>query len=263
MADRGRRSDPELEAVLRDLGSHYPYPSTPNLSTPVRARLATSPLHQRQPGLGRRPLRLAFAAAILLVLVGGAVLLNPFSRDAVAHFFHVGGVVVTRSAAVPSVSSSPLNLGPATTLQQAQAAVSFIIVVPSKLGPPDAVYVIPGVPGGEVMLAYKAKPGIPLVPQTGLGVLITEFQGNVVPEFLSKELGPDSQLEETSVSGDPAWWISGHPHGLIVQVTPGQYHQEELRLAANTLVWQDEGVTLRIESGLSKSNAMNLASQMP
>lgn len=265
MADLGRLSDRELEAGLRELGSRYPYPPTPNLAHLVRTRLATTGPVPVRPGLDAwpRPLRLALAAAIVVVALASAALLNPATRDAIAHFFHVQGVVVTRAPAVPSVSIAPLNLGQPTTLVQAQQQVSFIIVVPSELGPPDAIYVDPSVPGGEVVLAYKPRTGIPLVRQTGLGLLITEFRGDLSPEFFTKVVGPDSTVEETTVNGDPAWWIAGKPHAIMAQVTPGGFREEPLRLAANTLIWQDESVTLRIESGLSKSDAMAIASHMP
>lgn len=263
MADPRLMTDPELEQALRELGASYAYPATPALASAVRISVerSRSPLRRRFE-LGR-PWRLGLAAAIVVLAVGAAFLSNPATRDAIAHFFHVRGVVVTRASALPSVSISPLNLGPAMSLEQAQSQISFVIVVPSKLGTPDAVYVDASVPGGEVVLAYKPRAGIPLVPQTGLGLLITEFRGELNGQLLIKAAGPQTTTEETSVGGDPAWWIAGQPHMLVVQVSPGVDRPEELRLAANTLVWEDESVTLRIESGLSKSGAMEIASQMP
>lgn len=260
--DRGM-SDRELEDGLRELGTSYRYPPTPAIAASVRARIASTPRLGWRPVELARPWRLVLAAAVIVLAVGAAFLSNPATRDAIAHFFHVRGVVVTRASAVPSVSIAPLNLGPAMTLEQAQAQLSFVIVVPARLGPPDAVYLDSSVPGGEVILAYKPRPGIPLVAQTGLGVLITEFRGDLNGQLLIKAAGPGTTTEETTVDGDPAWWIAGQPHMLVVQVTPGIDRPEELRLAANTLVWEDEGVTLRIESRLSKSEAMDIASQMP
>jgi hypothetical protein len=263
MADRRAMSDRELEGALREVGASYPYPPTPAVAVGVRSRIETiGPARWRSIELAR-PWRLVLAAAIIVLAVGAAFLSNPATRDAIAHFFHVRGVVVTRASALPSVSISPLNLGPAVTLDQAQAQVSFVIVVPAKLGAPDAVYVDSSVPGGEVVLAYKPRAGIPLVPQTGLGLLITEFRGELNGQLLIKAAGPGTTTEETTVGGDPAWWIAGQPHMLVVQVSPGIDRPEELRLASNTLVWEDESVTLRIESGLSKSDAMAIASQMP
>jgi hypothetical protein len=265
MADPRRLSDVELEQALNALGSRYPYPATPNLATRVRARIVAGPVV----ALPRRgwwgdPRRLALVAVLLIVLIGAPGLAIPGTRDAIAHFFHVQGVIVSRvPSPPPSLSpATPLELGRQTTLADAQSAVAFTIAVPSALGSPDAIYVASGIPGGEVALAYKPRPGIPLVGQTGLGVLITEFRGDLIPEFLGKEVGPGTTLTETRVNGDAAWWIAGEPHLLIVRIA-GSDQEETLRLAANTLVWEHQGVTYRIESGLTESEAMRIAASLP
>jgi hypothetical protein len=261
MADPAWLSDLELERALRDLGAHYPYPPTPNLAVSVRARIAARPsIGPTHAPVWRSPLRLVLAAAIVVVILGTAALINPASRDAIAHFFHVRGVVVSRvSSPLPSLSPiTPVNLGQQTTLDEARSAVSFPIAVPPELGAPDAVYIDRTVPGGEVALAYKPRAGIPLVRQTGLGVLVTEFRGDLVHEFITKEVGPGTTVEEVSVHGDPGWWIAGQPHEMVVN-----NRLETLRLASNTLVWEHGGVTYRIESGLGKADAMRLATGLP
>jgi hypothetical protein len=212
----------------------------------------------------RDPWRIALAAAVVLLLLGATALANPTTRDAIAHFFHVRGVVVSREASPPpSVSpATPLNLGRRTTMADAQAGASFTIAVPPALGAPDAIYSDTEVPGGEVALAYMPRPGIPLVKQTGLGVLITEFRGDLIPGFLTKEVGPSTKLEETSVNGDPGWWIAGEPHWVFAHIG-GADQQVTLRMAANTLIWEHRGVTYRIESGLSKADAFRIAAGLP
>lgn len=260
-----RLTDMELERALRELGPRYPYPLTPNLALTVRRRIVAQPAApMRRPALWRDPWRFALAAAVVLVLVGAAVLVNPTTRDAIAHFFHVRGVIVNREVSpLPSLSPvTPLNLGRRTTMAEAQSAVSFTIAVPSALGAPDGVYIDTEVPGGEVALAYTPRAGIPLVKQTGLGVLVTEFRGDLLPNFLTKDVGPSGTLEETSVNGDPGWWIAGEPHWVFVHVGGGD-QQVSLRLAANTLIWEHGGVTYRIESGLSKRDAFRIAAGLP
>lgn len=261
MADPARLTDLELERALRDAGARYPYPPTPNLMLSVRARITARPsLAQKRAPIWRDPFRLALAAAVVAVILGAAALINPASRDAIAHFFHVRGVVVSRvSSPLPSVSPiTSLNLGQQTTLDQARADVSFPIAVPPELGAPDAVYVDRSVPGGEVALAYKPRAGIPMVRQTGLGVLVTQFRGDLIPGFITKEVGPGTTLQEVSVHGDPGWWIAGEPHLIMVSD-----RVETLRLASNTLVWEHGGVTYRIESALSKADAMRIAADLP
>jgi hypothetical protein len=265
MAEPQRLTDMELELALRDLGARYPYPPTPNLALAVRRRIVAQPVAAlRRVPLWRDPRRLALAAAVVLVLAGAAALINPTTRDAIAHFFHVRGVIVSRlTSPLPSLSPvTPLNLGRRTTMADAQSAVSFSIAVPPSLGTPDAVYVDSEVPGGEVALAYTPRPGIPLVKQTALGVLITEFRGDLIPGFLTKEVGPSTTLEETSVNADPGWWIAGAPHMVITRIGASDY-PVSLRMAANTLIWEHGGVTYRIESGLSKSDAFRIAAGLP
>ena len=265
MADLQRITDVELERALRDLGPRYPYPPTPNLASRVRGRITVQPVApSRRLELWRDPRRLALVAAVLLVLLGAAAVANPATRDAIAHFFHVRGVIVNREASpLPSFSPvTPLNLGRRTTLTDAQSRVKFTIAVPAELGAPDAVYIVTEVPGGEVELAYTPRPGIPLVKQTGLGVLITEFRGDLVPGFIGKSLGEGTTAQEVSVNGDPGWWIAGEPHMIVVQVD-GQERPETLRMAANTLIWEHAGVTYRIESDLSKTDAFRIAAGLP
>jgi hypothetical protein len=265
MADPRRLSDLDLERALAALGPRYPYPPTPNLALAVTRRIAPQPIARpRRLELWRDPRRLALVAAVLLVLLGAAAVANPTTRDAIAHFFHVRGVVVSRQPSpLPSLSPiGPLELGRRTTMADAQSGVSFKIAVPPQLGDPDAVYVENDVPGGEVALAYTPRPGIPLVKQTGLGVLVTEFRGDLNPGFIGKAIGPGTTLEETSVNGDPGWWIAGEPHMIFVDIH-GNGQQVTLRMAANTLIWEHAGVTYRIESGLSKADAMRIASSLP
>ena len=264
MADPQRLTDVELEGALRELGPRYPYPPTPNLAAAVHRRIVAQPAAPvRRLALWRDPRRLALAAAVVLMLVGAAALINPTTRDAIAHFFRVRGVIVARVSPGPSISpATPLNLGRATTLADAQSSVSFTIAVPPALGAPDAVFVEKDVPGGEVALAYTPRAGIPLVKQTGLGVLITEFRGDLIPNFLTKEVGPSTTLEETKVNGDPGWWIAGEPHSVFVRIA-GTDQVVSLRMAANTLIWEHRGVTYRIESGLSKADAFRIAAGLP
>ena len=187
MADPSRISDIVLERALQALGPTYPYPPTPNLAIAVRRRIVTQPVVPvRRLALWRDPRRLALVAAVLLVLASAAALVNPTTRDAIAHFFHVRGVIVNRvPSPLPSLSAvTPLDLGRRVTMDEAQSALSFKIGAPPELGVPDTIYVGSGIPGGEVALAYMPRSGIPLVKQTGLGVLVTEFRGDLVPDAL-------------------------------------------------------------------------------
>lgn len=265
MADPSRFAPVDFEAALRQLAPHYPHPPTPDLAGRVRARLVAQPA-RRPMRLWRDPRRLAMAAALLLVIAGAAALINPGSRDAIAHFFHVRGVIVNRvPSPAPSVTSAnPPYLGRRVSLAEAQSQVAFHVVVPTDpaLGEPDGVYVDADVPGGEVAFAYGPRAGIQVVRVTGLGLLITEFRGDLAGDIL-KQAGPDTTVEETTVNGDPGWWIAGAPHILVVKQSPPDARPELLRLAANTLIWTHDGVTYRIESSLTRAESLRIAASLP
>ena len=141
MADFAGMTDQQLEAALRDLGSRFPYPMTPGLSASVRSRLLT-PSPGRSVTLPWRTLRVGLAVAALLVVTVLAATADPGIRSAVAHFFHVQGVTVTRQPSpLPSPTLRPLHLGRAVSLSEAQRALSFNIALPTDpaLGQSHAV----------------------------------------------------------------------------------------------------------------------------
>jgi hypothetical protein len=70
-----------------------------------------------------------------------------------------------------------------------------------------------------------------------------------------KELGSGNGLEAIQVGGASGYWISG-PHDLIVRTPTGAHR---FRVTGNVLVWQVGNLSLRLESGLTKKAAIQLA----
>jgi hypothetical protein len=253
----------DLEQRLRDLRPYLAYPLTPNLVVSVRTRLITAPPRHWWSSLAI-PRRLAVAAAVALLVIGG-LLAIPRTRDTIAHWFAVKGVIVNT---VPSLPPGPLggdlNLGQRTTLAGAQAGVRFQVLVPtdSSVGQPDEVYLNRAVPGGEVSFVYHTRPGLPTSSTTDVAILVMEIQGSVDKNFFGKMIGPGTTLTEVTVNGGPGYWIEGNPHVIFFKDALGNFHDENLRLASNTLVWQQGDVTLRIEGPLTKAQALQLAASM-
>ncbi|HZQ35141.1 MAG TPA: hypothetical protein VFD32_04355 [Dehalococcoidia bacterium] len=283
-------SDAELEGALRELSAALDFPPTPDLA--ARLRTTLPPFRQRRRLWLQLPrLRLAGAALLFVVAITGLmVLLVPATRNAVADRLGLRGVhirLVPRltpapaPSATPAVSPAPasataaapnsitpaatpnplatLQLGEPATLQAAEQAAGFHVLVPAALGPPDAVYLDRTAPGGAVTLVYTPRPDLPASPITGVGLLLTEFRGAIEPDFLGKGVGPDTTLTPLSVGGEPGWWLAGAPHAFFYHAPDGQVRPDRIRLAGNTLLWEQGPLTLRLEAKLTRDAAVRIA----
>lgn len=259
----------QLEQRLAVLRDEIDWPETPALEARVLARIAAP----AAPALVRRPWfqsRWALAAAAVLVVVAALVAYTP-TRVAIANWINVH-TIFTRVTELPTPSPQPsgplgkrLGLGNPTTLDQAQSKVTWHILVPASLGQPDEVYLqLPpdGPPQGEVTLVYKSRPGVKTSGQTGVAVLVTEASGKVDAQMFGKMLGTGTNLEEVTVNGHQGYWISGQPHVFFFIDANGNFRDETLRLATNTLLIDDNGTVIRIEGDLTKAQALEIASSV-
>jgi hypothetical protein len=222
-------------------------------------------------GLGTRNLWL-FAALLLIAIAGGLVLF-PEARHAIADRLGLPGVVIQWVDEVPTPQPSqvgaPLLLGRPVTLAEAQAAVDFPIRVPTAVGfdAPGEIYLLEQDEGAMVSFVYPAGPGLPASDKTGVGALLTQFRGDADRGLIEKGLTDDgaqeTSLQSVSVAGEPGFWISGAPHGFFfVCYDLGECREERYRLAGNVLLWEQDGVTLRLESALSRENAVAIAESL-
>ena len=165
----------------------------------------------------------------------------------------------------PGPLGQRVGLGSSTTLDAARGQVKWTITIPKSLGDPDEVYLqLPpaGPAQGEVTLVYSARPGIPVSGQTGVSVLVTEARGSVDRNFFGKMLGPEATMEEVQVNGHPGFWIAGKPHVFFFIDASGQFRNETMRLATNTLIFDNCGTIVRIEGDLTKAQALEIAKSL-
>jgi hypothetical protein len=92
-------------------------------------------------------------------------------------------------------------------------------------------------------------------------MLVMEFRARIDLPFLEKVVHEAERIEEVEVGGEAAYWIEGE-HSLFYLDERGQSLEERSRLAGNTLLWQRGEVTLRLESALSKEEAIRIAESM-
>ena len=85
-------------------------------------------------------MRVAWLAAILLLLIAGGLALFPDARNAIADRLGLQGVLIRWVDEVPTPEPSrvgaPLLLGRLVTFDEAQAAVDFPVLVPTAWASP-------------------------------------------------------------------------------------------------------------------------------
>lgn len=261
-------SDAELELVLRDLGTRLDYPPMPALAVQVRSRLEReiAPPAVREVLRPYRPLRRSLAFAVLgLLLVAGAATAARFAVRGVEIRFRSTPPTVSPPTARPTGESPDpgplLSLGERVTLSEARRAVSFPVRLPTlpRPGRPDEVYVDDDPVGGRVTLLYRPRPGFPKATTTNVGLLITQFRATFDEEFIVKEAGPGTRVEQVSVDGAPGYWIVGEPHTVLYVDENGSLFPDSVRLAGNTLLWERRGFTFRLEADIDRQHALRIA----
>jgi hypothetical protein len=93
-------------------------------------------------------------------------------------------------------------------------------------------------------------------------VLITEARGKVDTNFFGKMLGSDTTIEPVTVAGNQGYWVAGSPHIFIFLDANGNFRDETMRLATNTLILDDGGTIVRIEGNLTKTQAVQIAASL-
>jgi hypothetical protein len=180
----------------------------------------------------RRRWPLVVAVAIAALAAAFAV---PQSRGAILDLFDFGGVTIERVQRLPGAQEWPLgaNLGPVVTRAQATATLGRRPLLPDV----------------PVTLRLRGQVVSFLFTYAGSPVLVSEFRG--FPGILKKIAGSSTRIEQIPHG---LWLEGGHVY-LFPQAPP--------RLAGNVLLWQQDGLTLRLEGhNLTKNVAIWLGSRI-
>jgi hypothetical protein len=266
----------ELEQTLTRIGRELDWPETPDLASSVTARLHAMPTSPPVEAPRRRFRRLAdllppaglrralvLALVSLLVLSGAVFAAVPSVRDAVLEFIGLQGATVERRETLPPPPPiEPLDLGSRTTLEAAGDRLAFDPLVPADPGEPDGVYVSDRAPGGELSLTYRPSDDLPRARTTGLGLLVTEIRGDLMPDFFQKLAPQAATIEELTVNGEPAAWIEGAEHFFFYRAPSGEVVEDELRLAQNVLLMQRGRLLVRLEGAFDRERALEIADSL-
>jgi hypothetical protein len=237
----------DLEQRLRELGASLSTPDASSLAGKVAAEIRRSGIKPNERPRGRRAIVVALGVAAL-----AAVFALPDARTALERVFRLGGVEVVRVRDLPPASPrAKLARGELTTLDRARRNVQFHLLVPPDSPQPASVYISQDPPGGEVTVIY----GLANRPS----LLLTEFVADDLGPAILKKAGPQTAVRRVKVGRDDGIGLGGGTHIFQFTDRAGTRRQSTSRLAANTLVWVHNGVTLRIEGRLDLEDAQRLA----
>lgn len=250
----------ELERELQALGRSVEYPPTPALDRPVRQRLELEPPPRRPRLVWPRGRRAAALAGVVVLAAGAtAYAASESVRDAIHDVLGLEGATIQRSDYPPlPPTQRRLALGEPASLAGASRALAFAPLVPSELGDPDRVFLRRSVRGGELSLVYLPRPGLPRTATTGVGLLVGEFRGDLLGDYLRKIVGDATRVERLRIDGSRAAWIAGAPH-FFFYGDRGTIAESELQLAENVLLVERDDVLVRIEGALGRAAAVRIA----
>jgi len=225
----------ELERKLTALGAELEWPETPAFSL----RFEAAPARRSR---WRRPLVVAIALAVVAIGIAFAV---PPARSAILDFLHLGGVTIERVSTLPAAEERPLGagLGRRVTYDEAEGILGGPVRLPDTNGQPRL---------------YEREGVISAVLATPEPVLVSELRPLGGGTLLKKVAGMSlSTVEDAPIDARRhGIWIAGEEHVVYWLDAPP-------RLAGNVLLWEDGGVTYRIEGKrLSKARALALAREM-
>ena len=159
-------------------------------------------------------------------------------------------VSTTQPTATPEVLVPPLDLAGRTTLAEAAEALGEPLLLPTypeDLGAPDLVF-LQDWEGPLVVLVWTREDD-PLRARLALHILGRgTFAGKGAPRV----------VVTTEVNGHPALWTEG-PHLVLLQ--SGADALRNL-VTGNVLIWEDNGLTYRLETDRPMEEAVRTAESL-
>jgi hypothetical protein len=255
--------DMDFETQLRSIASGMEYPPTPDVAGSVAARMRST----RSRIISRT---LARSLVVVLVLLASLLFIPPV-RAGVLDFIQVGIVRIFRAEpptmtpvtatpkenqATPVPTSSSLlpfldQIAGETTLQDAAQKTGYPILLPSYpagIGEPDRVF-LQDAEGPMTILVW-------MDPQQPGQV---EMSLHFIPKgsWAVNKFAPVA-IDDTSVNGAPAVWAEG-PYLILLQ--NGDMKIERL-MNGHVLIWENNGVTYRLETSASMEEAVRIAESL-
>ncbi|MCU1367302.1 MAG: hypothetical protein JWN39_2941 [Ilumatobacteraceae bacterium] len=171
----------------------------------------------------------------------------------------------------PATSTAPsatfptrLDLGNPTTAGDAADRTGLPLPLVPSLGPPLGIFVVSPPESGQIVVVYPPSATLPESNLAGIGALVSSMPGIINDGLFVKTQNPSTTIETLEFQNAAghtvqAIWLAGSPHDYVFQDRSGNPVFDTLRLATNTLLWQDGLVTYRLEATVTREQAVELA----
>ena len=245
------------DRLLNESAASFAYPAAPDLRLRVVARI---PGHVQRAERRQRRLITVAAAGLLVATVTLTVTLLVLRdvRHAVADFLGLavpGERISVAPAPLPGVTPTPLppprpleSVATPATLDEAERRLGFRPVVPTGLVA-TKVYLVDFI-------------GIPAAVIRGPNYDLWQFKAS--EGFFGKQIFIGStEVEQLTLDGLPAYWITGGPRLVTFFDTAGkEVAGTERTLTGHALVFARNGISYRIEGDLSREEALVIAATL-
>lgn len=249
-------NESRLESMLSSLRESVDWPvPSPDLPARVVANIASV---AARPNRRLRPRVVVFVALLTVALV---FTLSPSAREAVADLFGEAGIRIGLTDDVSLPDGAELGLGEPIAADGLREAATFAVRLPVGAAPgtPDGVYLDEV---GRVSMVWVDSSALPAAGDTGVGLLLTQFEATGALDVGEKAVGSASDVVELTVEGQPALWIEGAEHILTWLDEEERPVVDTSRLAANVLLWESRGVYHRLETTGDLESALAIVASL-
>lgn len=93
----------------------------------------------------------------------------------------------------------------------------------------------------------------------GVEVMVSVIDGSFEPDLIKKTVAEGTDAFAVDVGGSPGVWIAGRPHLVVYERDGGSV--ATVRVAGNTLLWQDGDLIRRVEGFPTLDEALAFATR--